>query len=70
MTLGSRVKTVWRVARNALARLNRLLAEVDDADDMVFHVRAATSARRSRDHDHCSARFTTAVTMTDSQFSV
>jgi hypothetical protein len=54
MTLGSSVKSVWRVARDALARVDPLPAEADDADDMVFRVRDATNAPRSADQERRS----------------
>ena len=48
MTLGSRAKDAWHVARDALARLNRLLAETGNSDDdLVFHVRRSGEDRRS-----------------------
>ena len=51
VTPGSRVEGVWRGARDALARVNRLLPEADGADDKVFHVRNATNALRSADRE-------------------
>jgi hypothetical protein len=47
MSLASRAKTLARVTRAALTRFNRILAEADYEDDMVFHVRDPASFRRS-----------------------
>ena len=48
MTLESRAKGAWRAAREALARLNRLLAETGNSDDdLVFHIRRETEDRPS-----------------------
>ena len=40
MSLGSHVKSSWRIARDAFAHLNRLLAEPGNSDeDLVFQIR-------------------------------
>jgi hypothetical protein len=49
MTLASRAKTLARVTRAALTRFNRVLAEADYQDDMIFHVRDPASVRRRAD---------------------
>ena len=59
--LGSTVESVWRAARDAVVRLNHLLAETGNSDDdLVFHIRRAQSdvetaerdrARRSANRD-------------------
>jgi hypothetical protein len=49
MNVASRTKTLARVTRAALTRFNRVLAEADYRDDMVFHVRDPASFRRRAD---------------------
>ena len=50
MTLGSRARDAWHVTRDALARLNRLLADTGNSDDdLVFHIRRSGDDRRSRE---------------------
>lgn len=40
MSVGSHVKISWRIARDAFAHLNRLLAEPGNSDeDLVFQIR-------------------------------
>jgi hypothetical protein len=39
MTLRSSVHILWCAARACLARLDRLLAEAGDSDDMIFDIR-------------------------------
>jgi len=52
MTLASRVTTLWRVARDAVVRLNRLLAETEDSDaDLVFQIRYPQSERQNSDRE-------------------
>jgi hypothetical protein len=51
-SLSSTAENVWRVARDALVRLNRLLAETGNSDDdLVFHIRRAESDLRDADRD-------------------
>jgi hypothetical protein len=50
--LGSTVESVWRAARDAVVRLNRLLAETGNSDDdLVFHIRHAQSDVEAADQD-------------------
>jgi hypothetical protein len=52
MRLSSTAENVWRVARDALVRLNHLLAETGNSDDdLVFHIRRAESDMRDADRD-------------------
>ena len=44
MKLSSTAESVWRVTRDALARLNHLLVETGNSDnDLVFHIRRSES---------------------------
>jgi hypothetical protein len=49
MDLASRAKSLARVTRAALTRFNRVLAEADYQDDMVFHVRDPARFRQRGD---------------------
>ena len=52
MTLVSKVNTLWRGAREAVARFNRLLAEAEHSDaDMIFQIRCAQSERQDSDRE-------------------
>jgi hypothetical protein len=52
MSLGSTVEHVFRAARDALIRLNHLVAETGHSDDdLVFHIRRSESDIRSADSD-------------------
>jgi hypothetical protein len=52
MSLGSTVENVWRAARDALVRLNHLVAETGNSDDdLVFHIRRSESDIRVADRD-------------------
>jgi hypothetical protein len=52
MSLSSTAETVWRVTRDALVRLNHILAETGNSDDdLVFHIRRAESNMRDADRD-------------------
>jgi hypothetical protein len=57
--LGSTVENVCRVTRDALVRLNHLLAEAGNSDeDLVFHVRRSQNDGRTADRDraHLNAK--------------
>jgi hypothetical protein len=50
--LGSTAESVWRAARDAIVRLNHLLAETGNSDDdLVFHIRRAQSDPEAADLD-------------------
>ena len=50
MSLGSTVENVWRAAREALVRINRLVAETGHSDDdLVFHIHRSESDVRAAD---------------------
>jgi hypothetical protein len=50
--LGSTVESVWRATRDAIVRLNHLLAETGNSDDdLVFHIRRAQSDLEDADPD-------------------
>ena len=50
--LGSAVESVWRATRDAIVRLNHLLAETGNSDDdLVFHIRRAQSDLEAADQD-------------------
>lgn len=50
--LGSTVESVWRATRDAVVRLNHLLAETGNSDDdLVFHIRRAQSDLEAADRD-------------------
>jgi hypothetical protein len=52
MKLGSTVESVWRITRDALVRLEHLLAEAGNSDeDLVFHVRRSQNDERNADSD-------------------
>jgi hypothetical protein len=52
MRLGSTVESVWRITRDALVRLEHLLAEAGNSDeDLVFHVRRSQNDVRTADGD-------------------
>ena len=52
MTLASTANTLWRAARDSVARLNRLLAEAEHSDaDLVFQIRDPQSGKRNSDRD-------------------
>ena len=50
--LGSTVESVWRATRDAIVRLNHVLAETGNSDDdLVFHIRRAQSHLEAADRD-------------------
>jgi hypothetical protein len=50
--LSSTVENLWRAARDAVVRLNHLLAETGNSDDdLVFHIRRAQSDLEAADRD-------------------
>jgi hypothetical protein len=54
--LGSTVESVWRITRDALVRLNHLLAEAGSSDeDLVFNIRRSQSNERTADWDRADA---------------
>jgi hypothetical protein len=54
--LGSTVESVWRITRDALVRLNHLLAEAGNSDeDLVFNIRRSQSNERTADWDRADA---------------
>ncbi len=42
----STIETVWRAARNRIARLNQILVENDPADEAVFSATPRETSRR------------------------
>jgi hypothetical protein len=55
MTWRSSVQNLWRAARAGLARLNRVLAETGNSDDMVFDIRDPRNRRRSNERERIAA---------------
>jgi hypothetical protein len=51
MTWRSPVQNLWSAARTNLARLNRLLAETGNLDDMIFDIRDPKDRSRSNDRE-------------------
>jgi hypothetical protein len=50
--LGSTVESVWRATRDAVVRLNHLLAETGNSDDdLVFHIRRSQSDEETADQN-------------------
>ena len=50
--LGSTVDSICRVTRDALVRLNHLLAEAGNSDeDLVFHIRCSQNEEQITDWD-------------------
>jgi hypothetical protein len=55
MSLGSTMENVLRAARDALVRLNHLVAETGHSDDdLVFHIRRSESDIRAADSDRAA----------------
>ena len=50
----SAFQDIWSAVRVGFTRLNRMLAEPGDPQDMVFHVREPTSFRPSEDRGRAS----------------
>jgi hypothetical protein len=52
MRLGSTVESAWRITRDALIRLEQLIAEAGNSDeDLVFHVRRSQNDEQIADWD-------------------
>jgi hypothetical protein len=50
MRLGSTVESAWRIARDALIRLEHLLVDAGNSgEDLVFHVRRSQNDERIAD---------------------
>jgi hypothetical protein len=55
MSWRSSVQNLWRAARTGLARLNRVLAETGNSDDMVFDIRDPKDRWRSNERERRAA---------------
>jgi hypothetical protein len=56
MRLGSTVESAWRITRDALSRLEHLLAEAGNSDeDLVFHVRRSQNDEQIADWDRADS---------------
>ena len=55
MTWRSSVQNLWRAACAGLARLNRVLAETGNSDDMVFDIRDPRNRWRSNERERLAA---------------
>jgi hypothetical protein len=51
MTWRSSIQDLWRAVRAGLARLNRVLAETGNSDDMVFDIRDPSNSWRSNERE-------------------
>ncbi|HEY1863487.1 MAG TPA: hypothetical protein VGG77_07325 [Roseiarcus sp.] len=55
--VGSTIEIVWRVTRDAVVRLNHLLAETGNSDnDLVFHIRRSQSDEEASDQNRARLR--------------
>jgi hypothetical protein len=54
MTWRSSIESLWNAARAGLARVNRLLAETGNSDDMIFDIRDGRDRWRSDDRERRS----------------
>ncbi|MGA8587645.1 MAG: hypothetical protein WB715_28150 [Roseiarcus sp.] len=55
MTWRSSLQYLWKAARAGIARLNRLLAETGNLDDMVFDIRDPEDRWRSNERERRAA---------------